>query len=222
MRFSFQLSCVIACAPALAACVDHDASAFFISGHVAPAMGECSLEPGNPLVSRGVFNVESRFGYFVFPLYNNQLRNRGSDAPLRSDPNGVLVTSAEIELRDAANVAIDFGGIPNPFSVPTSDFVPSTDSANLPAQAVGNVLVIPPAYADALAGMFADESVVIASIKVFGETTGGVDVESDEWLWPIDVCKGDCLFECLPPDATADEVECCTPGQDATCAVPCA
>jgi hypothetical protein len=208
----------------LAGCVDHDASSFFVSGHVKPD-DECFLEPGNPLVSRGVFNVEAAFGYFVFPLYNNQLRNRGSDAPLRADPNGILITSAEVELRGAAGLPIAFGAPPNPFTVPTSNYVPSTENANTPAQAVGNILVIPPAYADVLFQQLGGDeaspdaaSVVIASIRVFGETTGGVDVESDEWLWPIDICLGSCLFLCVPADAAPTE-PCCTVGQDFGCPV---
>lgn len=222
MRSLISLSCVVACVPWMAACVDNDASAFFVSAHVKPEVGEdaCSLEVGNALVSRGVFNVESRDGYFVFPLYNNQLRDRGSDAPLRSDPNGVLITSAEVELRKADGSVIAFAGLPNPFSVATSDFVPSTESFSEPAQAVGNILAIPPAYADSLAGMFTDQDVVVAAISVFGETTGGVDVESDEWLWPIDLCKGTCLFTCVPPD-TEEPTACCTPGQDFNCQVIC-
>lgn len=223
MRSLISLSCVLACVPLLGACVDNDGSAFYVSGHVMPTSGEgvCTLDPsGENLVVRGVFNVESTFGYFVFPLYNNQLRNRGSDAPLRTDPNGVQITSAEVELRKADGSVIAFGGLPNPFSVATSGFVPSTDNAATAAQSVGNILVIPPAYADSLAGMFTDQDVLVAAVTVFGETTGGVDVESEEWLWPIDLCKGGCLFECIPPDSD-DPTECCTPGQDFTCQVIC-
>lgn len=217
---------LLAAALAAGGCVDNDASSLFISAHVRPTDEECTLDPGGAVVTRGAFNVESRFGYFVFPLLNNQLRARGSDAPLRTDPNGIHLTGAEIELRNAQGTAIAFPGLPNPFTVPTSSYVPATDSANEPGQTVGNILVIPPAYADELfnqlGGPDGDDSaatVVVASIKVFGETNGDVDVESDEWLWPIDVCRGRCLFECIPADEFGEEA-CCTPGQDVSCQVP--
>lgn len=227
MRLYAVRTTLVATILAVTGCVDHDAASFFISGAVAPDGDDCLLEPGNALVSRGVFNVEQRAGYFVFPLYNNQLVSQGSEAPLRADTNGVLIQGAEIELRDAAGVALDFGGLPNPFTVPTSDFVPSTPSVNAAGQAVGSILAIPPAYADVLftqlggaGGDPAASNIVVAAISVFGETTGEVDVEADEWLWPIDICRGGCLFLCLPPEEMADAV-CCTPGQDFACEVEC-
>ncbi len=227
MRPFVVLTFLIAAALAAGGCVDNDGASLYISGHVAPSGDDCTLEAGNALVSRGVFNVESRFGYFAFPLYNNQLRSRGSDAPLRTDPNGIHLQGAEVELQDAAGGLIDFGpGLPNPFSVPTSGFVPSTPQANAASQVVGNILAIPPAYADVLfeqlggeGGDDAAATVVIASIRVFGETNGDVDVESDDWLWPIDVCRGTCLFQCISAEDVAESI-CCTPGQDFTCDVP--
>jgi len=227
MRMNRPVLWLLCCVPILAGgCVDGDGPAFYISGHVS-ASEDCTYEPGNPFWLRGAFNVNVGSGYYaVTPLLNNQLRARGSDAPLRADPNGVLIEGAEVELTDAAGAPIPFG-LPNPFTVPTSDFVPSATSAESPGQAVGLVMVIPPAYAlslyDSLGGAGGDplaRTVVVANLRVFGETNGGVDVESDWWSWPIDVCRDACLTACVAVDTT-DTATCCTPGQDCVTEVIC-
>jgi len=232
MRFERALLPLACLAVPLFGCVEDDGPSFYIGGNLtAEEMeGECHYETDNDLLLRGAMNVELGSSYHVFPLYSNQLVNRSSTAPLMADPNGVMVTEAEVEIRNAGNEPIAMGGLPNPFTIPVSTFVPSgADSGEL-GQAPGTIRAIPAAYVDfiydnLLGGDGGDpgaQAVVIVAIKVFGETTGDVDVESDEWLWPIDVCRGSCLTACAPTDAASGDTPInCTPFQDGVTYVDC-
>lgn len=216
--FAFHML-VLSLAAASASCVDNDASSFYIDCNIIPESEDrgCSLDPGGRCLTRGLYNPSTGAGYQLFPRYNNQLRARGSDAPLRADPNGVHVQGAEIELMAADGSTMTFGGLPNPFSVPTSTFVPSAQGPDAAGQSVGSIMLIPPNYGSALTG--AGVSTIVAAVRVFGETNGDVDVESDDFLWPIDLCSGGCLLLCPSPDMMAEEEPCCAFGQDFACAV---
>jgi hypothetical protein len=198
-------------------CVADDGPAFFISGNVAPDPGSCTLSVGNDLYIRGVLDVSVGNGYLLQPLFNNQLVPRAADAPPRANPNGVVIQGAEVEIQDAAGSAVDFGGLPNPFTVAATTYVPTSTGATSPGQEVGAFEVIPPAYVAALDGMVGTDPgsriLILVSFGAFGETTGGVDIEVSEFVWPIDVCRN-CLYLPAGPD---DEVGCCTPGQDVIC-----
>ena len=203
---------------ASASCVDNDASSLYIECNIIPEGDEssCSLDPGGTCLTRGLYNPSTGAGYRIFPLFTNQLRSRGSDAPLRADPNGVHIQGAEIEIMGADGSTLTFPGLPNPFSVPTSTFVPSATGPDTGGQNVGDIQLIPPNYASALVTNGA--STVVVSVRVFGETNGDVDVESDDYLWPIDICSGTCLLDCPDPEMTTESV-CCAFGQDFSCTV---
>ncbi|MCS6799232.1 MAG: hypothetical protein NZ898_12015 [Myxococcota bacterium] len=202
----------------LVGCVDHDGPTLIIRGNAAPD-DECEFKP-DKLVVRGIFDVGATNSYALHPVYVNQMRSRQADAPPRADPNGIRIEGAEVELRDTAGAPLALGaGLPNPYTVMSGTFVPSI-SANSDGVAVGELEVIPAPYAGALP---VGGTVVIA-VRVFGETLGGVDIESAEYLWPIDVCASDlsgptpvsCLL--LPPSDEVD-IACCTCGNDFQCEV---
>lgn len=208
---------VLALAAASASCVDNDAASFFIECNVTPD-DSCIYSPGNECLSRGLYNPSLGGGYSIYPRYTNQLRSRGSNAPLRADPNGIHIRGAEVEIQAADGSTLGVG-LPNPFSIPTSTFVPSAGGADPSnaGQAVGDLQVIPPNYGAALAGSGA--STVLVKVRVFGETNGDVDVETDDYLWPIDLCEGTCLLGCPSADMMGADEECCGFGQDRRCTV---
>lgn len=198
-----------------------DNVSFFIAGNVLP-QGEsgssCSVDTGGTLaVPNGRFNIEHGTAYKVFPLYTNQLQ--GSRNPLGADPNGIHVKRAEITIRDTSGEAIGFGGDrSNPFSVATATFVPSGE------QAVGGIVAIPEAYRQALFDQGRAGQTIVVGIKAITETNGDQKIGTEEWRWPLDLCAGDCLFECDETGTmTEGETTCCTPGQDQVCTMtaPC-
>jgi hypothetical protein len=207
----------------LAGCVADDGPAFFISDVIAPD-DDCIYSVENVKLLRGTFNAEFGGEYSLAPILNSQLVGRGGDAPLRADPNNILLTGAVVELQDASGAPLAFGGLPNPFTVSVASFVESSDGT-APSQSVGAIQVIPPAYAAGLDAMLGDDPlalmVVVVQVEMFGETVGGVDVEAAPWSWPIDVCQGQCLFECVAAGVdVGDDVNTCTCGQDSVCPLP--
>ena len=219
MRGSFIGTGIVVALLGLAGGCNQDNVSFYIVGNIIPEEMEatCSLNPSGQLLTRGRYNTQVNLGepYVVFPLYSNQLRARRG--PVAANPNAVHITEAEVTLRDEAGQALDFGGLPNPFTVRTgSTFVPASADGTTPGQSVGEVPAIPNVYQSALG----TSGTVIAAIKVFGETTGDTDIETEEWLWPIDLCGGDCLFAC--PASMAGGGGGCTPGQDVVTEAACA
>jgi hypothetical protein len=210
----------IAMAVLLSGC-NTDNVSFFISGNVVPEVsdGLCELDPGGQTLSRGRVNVEVALdqAYAVFPVYTNQIRSRQSE--LRANPNGVNITRAQVELRGRNGETLAFeGDTPNPFSVRTSTFIPSGEG-NSAGRAVGEIPAIPPSYRMRLQN-FLDQSPILVAIKVFGETNGDTEIETEEWVWPVELCTGNCLFTCAGEGATGTGS--CVPGQDISTPEECA
>lgn len=184
----------------LGSCFDTDGGGhFFIAGNVLPeeSAGGCVLDSdGALLISPGTFNVEAEVGggYEVFPLYVNQLMH---DARVRS---------AEVVIRDSRGSPIALSGLPNPFSVPTETLVLAGD------EGVGAIEAIPDAYRQRLAASGRDEGTIVIAVSVQVETDVGSMCTTGEWTWAVELCAGDCLFECVDPDMPDDYG--CTPGQD--------
>jgi hypothetical protein len=201
-------------------CVDNDSAAFFIVGH-SILTDDCYVEPSESHWVDGRFNVELTdslglpISYTFFPDYRNQLINRASEAPLRANPNDILVEGAEVLLMDSQGQALDLGGLPNPYTVLGVTFVPAAADVGDWGQAAGALELIPSSYTGAMAGMAGGR--IIAEIRPYGTTTGDVDIDGDPYLWPIDLCGGTCTLHYV---ATEDEAEmCCKFGQEHVCDV---
>lgn len=204
---------VIATAALSSGCDDSNATVF-VRGTVIPEGDGCTVDPNGDVLLRGLYNVEAGGSYTLFPIFSNQLRTRAGS--VASDPNGVHIDSVEVELRDEGGLPLAFDGLPNPFQVATSTFIPS--AAGTSASSAGAAVeVIPAVYS----GQLPTAGTIIAALKAFGETNGRVNVESDEWTYPIELCGGSCLFVCDPMATT--NMPCCTPGANciSTTAGPC-
>jgi hypothetical protein len=203
----------------LTGCIDDSGPALYIEGNIAPDT-ECFVEGGSTtFVARGLFNPDIGVDYTFNAKFVNQLLSNASEAPPRPDPNGILMQGAEITIMDAAGGTISFGGLPNPFTISNTAFVPSSGGASSGGGTAPGVLtIIPAVYADELAAM-AGNFQLLVSIRAFGETLGHVSVDAREFVWPIDVCRG-CLID-TSPDAAGS---CCLIGQDRavpeTCLLP--
>jgi hypothetical protein len=198
-----------------AGCVGDDGPAVVVTGVILPDE-TCVLTPGDAMLARGAFDVSSMTGYDLFPVFVSQLVDRSAAAPPRANPNDVQILGAEVTIQDAAGGTISFAGLPNPFTVRGSSFIPSNGSS------VGAAEVIPPAYASVLLGSLGTDPLARQSILVeysaFGETTGNVAIDVGPFTWPVTICGASCLVG--PPDPEADQ--CCGSvyGQDTFCPMP--
>jgi hypothetical protein len=109
---------------------------------------------------------------------------------------GVEVRGAEVRLTDAKDSVLD------EFSVPAGGFVQSND-ADSPGFGTAQVTLVPAsrgaAMYDELSHSRGEIRKLVANIRVFGTTLGGIDVTSAEYKFTIDVCYGCSVF--YPSDA---------------------
>ena len=174
-----------------------------------PQDTSCILNPQGTPLTYGRFNIDIDFDrpYEVFPLYANQLRAPHNS--ISADNRGIHVTGAEVTLYDEAGSELNLG-LPNPFFVLTSTFVPTQ------GKAVGEVPVVPEAYRDALRAASFHGRTLLVGLSPVAETTGDVTVDTEEWFWPIELCGGTCLLVCPMAMGAGSTDIVCTPGQDTT------
>jgi hypothetical protein len=225
------LSVSALCGLAAPGCADND-SMLFVEGVLAIEATDCVARPESGALMRaaGTLDLSLRGGYRAALLVGSQLTQRGSREQLRTETARLVLKGADITLQDAYAQNLDLGGNPNPFSTIGSGFVNPAGGTD-PGLGAIFVDVIPAALAASVEGGVQGSGLVLAKIKVFGETLGGQKVESGEYLYPIQICRG-CLvnypastntgtvgsFSCVAP-AQATESSVCQPGQDQV--VPC-
>ena len=215
-RAHLTVSCVLV----LAGCAD-GSPGLVVRNVVAPD-DQCTYAEGNPSLAGGVYDLSSGSGYSAQLVLLNQsidLSNAGTTGAPVANPNLILPREAEIELQDAGGAPVALAGAPNPFRVPVGgQAVPSSDGTT-PGLALVSLELIPLSVADFLTG-FADTLVV--SFSVTGETAGGVEVRSPDFIYPIQICTGCLVRECPllmegETEDMADTYQCdpaCNLGQD--------
>lgn len=210
------------------ACEDNE-SMLFIVGVLDIDRSDCVARPDADAIvkSGGVLDLTLRKGYRAALLVGSQLTQRGSRDQLRTESARFALQGAEVTLTDIGGKLVDLKGKPNPYST------------------IGTGLVNPSGGDDAGYGvMFADlvpagveipDGIVVSRVRAFGTTLGGAELESNELVFQIQVCRG-CLitypvdaadvdrstperYYCEQASDDAVEVSTCFLGQDAQ--VPC-
>ena len=230
-KFTCALGMTTLCALAAPGCADND-SMLFVEGVLAVEATDCvaKAESGALMRAAGTLDLSLRKGYRAAFLVGSQLTQRGSREQLRTETARLVLKGADITLQDAYARDLALGGNPNPFSTIGSGFVNPAGGTD-PGLGVIFVDVIPATLVDSVAAAVQGSGLVLAKVKVFGETLGGQKIESGEYLYPIQICSG-CLvsyptstntgqigsFTCTAPaQATTSSV--CALGQDQV--VPC-
>lgn len=125
---------------------------------------------------------------------------RDDSATLSPENSRVQLYQADVELLDASSVPL------SSVSVPISGFVDASQSAT-PAYGLVTMTLIDPATAS-LGGQ---QALVTAHVRLYGHTLGGLDVETDYWDYPIEMCRG-CMACVCPASASAEYHKTCNPG----------
>ena len=190
-------------------------SGLIITGVVAPN-DSCVLDISNPNVSLGVLDTATtpRVEYTLHPRLANQLINLGQSGTTgvpMADPNVMNLREAQVELRDVADQPLALPGLPNPYTVPASGFIPSSDGTTI-GEGIGTIQIIPPIYGEAMRDLAGSR--IVAVVQAIGVTAGNAEVISPPFHWPIELCSG-CLFACVMDDeGVAQCMPSCFAGQD--------
>jgi hypothetical protein len=189
-------------AGAVAVACAHDDSTIFIFNVLTPTtttLGQpCasfSANPSQSVIPSGALDIDFGFSPYVAEfLVGNQLVAQGDPTVPRTETSYVQVQGAIVRITAADGTAItsytDLGGGGIPPAVGGSPgflaiHFTIVDSATV--QAVGAPLDVN------------QEARVITYTKIFGKTYGGQYVESNEFEFPVDICRG-CLVEFTPAD----------------------
>jgi hypothetical protein len=194
----------------------------FIVGNVQREPPDCLARPeaNTTLVGTGFLDVGLSNDYDASLLVGNQLTPRGDKENLRTETMITTITGAEVQVYD------DVGALVAEFTVPATGTI-RPDSSEDPGFGIVNVTLIPASVADDLRNEIDSRALRrtrITEVRVFGETIGGLEVESAPITYVIRVCEGCLVFfpaESLDMaggcnnqlDQGAGEVP-CRPGQD--------
>lgn len=195
---------------------------------------DCAIpsEPESTARTGGLLDVAFQGEYVLTPLLQNQMISREDSESLRVETNGVQVDGAIVRLYETSNP-----DLPPEETAPVLEFF-SYASSYVGPQSNGSTAftAIPPEYTrsdevyERLCGFKVGETppreivtrtdLVLIGATVQGMTSGGIAVESPEFLFPVSLCCG-CLAACTAdadsPDSSGPD--CC--GTDEVTTPPC-
>lgn len=184
------------------ACADNDQS-IFVRSVLAPPQnrqnGGCTYtaDPTAATISEGTLDIALRRQYDPMLLAASQMIQRGDPNNTRAESNRVHINGATVRVTDANG-----GEIAEFSTLGSGNLEPQLN--NTPGFGVVSITAIDQPTAAKIAPLIGrpvfDYKQVVANIKLFGKTLGGVDLESGEFQFPIKVCNG-----CLVSFAGADD-----------------
>jgi hypothetical protein len=198
-------------------CADNNSSLFVI-GVIALDASACVAknDTSSPMLASGTLDTVFANSYTAFVLVGNQLTQRGSREQLRTETSRISLRGAEVTLTTLDGKEL------GTYSTVGTGFVDASQG-DAPAYAAMAVNVIPPALGSSAAVKAA--RVVLAKIRVFGDTLGNTSITSSELDFPINICEG-CLVvydtfdpalgECpaVGSNAVSSDAAPCSVGQD--------
>lgn len=228
LRKSLGVLLLGAAGSTVTACEDNE-SILFIVGVLAVDRTDCTAraEQDALLMSGGTLDLLLRPSYRAALLVGSHLTQRGSRDQLRTETARLSLQGATVTLTNFAGALLPIN--PNPYSTLGTGFVHPGNGVE-PGYGPIFVDLVPP-------GLSIPDQTIVAKIRVFGTTLGGFELESNEYTFPITICRG-CLisypvssadttqgsqanYRCRQVSAAGEETElsACFPGQDAE--VPC-
>ncbi len=186
-------------------------------------------DPSQAFITSGVLDVDFRHTYVAEFLVGNQLVPEANPSTPATETSFVEIQGAVVRITDALgnplNSYTTLTGTTIPPAVGTTPSYASIGVTILDDATVGGAAVYP-------AVETGGEIVrLITYVSFFGKTLGGLSVTSNEFEFPVDVCRG-CLIGFSPQDisplfaapncvgsgsgTTATESTPCVPGQDST------
>lgn len=176
----------------ITACV-HDDSTIFVSQVLAPPLVTAGMactftaDPTQPSISSGVLDAALTQTYSPMFLVGNQLVPRGNPNQPDTETSFVRIDGVVVRILDSG------GNQLNTFTRLAAGTIPPS-SGTTPGYAAMQVTILDEGTVGSLSlTNFGGTKRVTSYVRFFGKTLGGDSVESDEFGFPVDVCKG-CLI----------------------------
>lgn len=206
------------------ACADSE-STFYIA-YAIPADAECVASPdGDIYIPEGALDITMAQSYTAFLVVHNEIVEQGDPDRPKTETSRVIVYDSEVSVEDPVS------GYATEYSWPLAGFVPEGPDGT----GVVSVLMLDQSSVANISASLAPNEVrpVLVTVKLFGRTTGGLELESPEWTFAINIGQctlADCSAEFaeesettpgvfIPCTKEADPSEICHVGQDKD--VPC-
>lgn len=198
-------------AAASPACVEYPQSIIVLKT-VEPEFKEdtntCVVSPGSDALINGVLDLEvSEGGYVGALVVKNQLRSAEKPEKARVETGAVYLLGASVRLTFAGGLPVTSdraGQLGNEFRTSGSGYLAPGDEAGITVNLIDGAAArtikaqlgsylkqVPPAE---------PVDIVVANVRVQGQTLGGLSIESQEFQFPITVCRG-CLVKFFPDNA---------------------
>jgi hypothetical protein len=188
------------------ACAENDRS-IFVRHVMAPPQnrqgGTCAYtaDENQPPLFEGVLDAALSRNYIARLLVGSQLVPRANPNDTRAESNRTHLNGAIVKVTDVS------GNVINEFTSLGSGFVQPGQGDNA-SFGIISVTLLDNATVDKLGVTRNAPKLVIANVKVFGKTLGGVDVESGEFQYPIRVCAGCLISFTTGDDPTTEPIDC--------------
>ncbi len=179
---------VVAAAP-FSGCV-HDNSTLFIYDVLAPPFVTAGMtctftaDPTQPVLPSGTLDAALRPEYTPFFLVGNQIVPRGDPTQPHTETSFINIEGAVVTITNSDGTQL------NSFTTPVAATVPPS-TGTTPGFASLGVTIIDSGTASTL-GLNGAVDRVVSTVRFFGHTLGGESVESNDFGFPVDVCRG-CL-----------------------------
>ncbi len=198
----------MAVSASLPACAKNDQS-IFIQQVLAPSTNRqnnsCiyTTDPTQPFLTSGFLDLGVSDDYQANVLIGNQLRPQADPENLRTESARFHILGAVVRVLETNGALIkEFTTFTAGFSNPSSSTAPNYCVGGLTlidADTGRLIMAKKPAEVD----QYDFRNQVLVSFKAFGKTLGGTEIESDEFVYPIDTCFGCSVIFAGGNDATS-------------------
>lgn len=212
---------VLALALAALGCEDNEITFFVEHVKAPPAAPECEVTASDPMTPGGLLDLSFRNSYTAWYLLHNSLVSREDYSNLVAETNGIHIEGSEAYVRGTDGTMY---GSTEYYELQL--YVDPEQSGiamaiNLPAAIVAEIAAdrgCPELSAAAFpwgSGTRDAGGMVYTVVRFLGHTSGGVDVETPEFTFPVELCCG-CLVDWAACD-TQCNTYCRAPGASGMC-----
>jgi hypothetical protein len=221
----FATATVVAGAVIGVSACTHDDSTLFVREvlaptQVAPGTG-CMFtnDPAQSQIQTGILDLDLRADYSAAYLVGNQLVAQADPTVPRTETSIVTIDREIVTIKDVNNVQLaQYQDSISTVINPAAGGTPSYGSISVTTIDATTAATSGPPPGDTV-----DVVRLFTYVKFLGRTLGGESVESNEYEFPVDLCRG-CLITVAPADISPlfESPNCVGTGQSAATSAPCA